>query len=265
MTFQTDRRSERGNILLVVVFIATAVAGLAALSSGRVVAETKQQRVLEDETQAFNSAYAQIHMAMNVVNNSAYNEQNQNLALRNAMQGIYGGTIEGGTKVDETYAFYYGKDGTGQLKYPGGEYSGYAKVDEKGAEVKSLDYGATNGWLEDPEGVEHGLVEGTNVRVYHGRDYIKRLQKLRGDKIAAVDPFGDSESYFILEAAGRVGGTVRLVSALVRENEPFSSFVFFQNKATLGVSGSPRGLTHANKTIAFYFPNGNYVDGVSVP
>ena len=56
---------------------------------------------------------------------------------------------------------------------------------------------------------------------------------------------------------------MRLVSALVRENEPFSSFVFFQNRATLGISGAPRGLTHCNERIAFYFPNGNYVDSVS--
>jgi hypothetical protein len=56
---------------------------------------------------------------------------------------------------------------------------------------------------------------------------------------------------------------VRLVSALVRENEPFSSFVFFQNRHPLGVSGSPRGLIHANEKIQFYFPDGHYVDSVS--
>jgi len=49
----------------------------------------------------------------------------------------------------------------------------------------------------------------------------------------------------------------------VRENEPFSSFVFFQNRHTLGVSGAPRGLIHSNDALAFYFPNGNYVDSVS--
>ena len=89
------QRSERGTILLVVVFIAAAIAGLAAISSGRVVHATKRQRVMEDETRAFNSAYAQIHMAMNVVNNSAYNELNQNLVLRSAVAGEFGGTIEG--------------------------------------------------------------------------------------------------------------------------------------------------------------------------
>jgi hypothetical protein len=106
-------------------------------------------------------------------------------------------------------------------------------------------------------------VDGTNVRVYRGRDYIQRLQRLGGKDVTEVDPQGLSDSYFVLEAAGRAGSTIRLVSALVRENQPFSSFVFFQNRATLGVSGAPRGLIHTNETLAFYFPQGQYVDGVS--
>ena len=76
---------ERGTILLVVVFIATAVAGLAAISAARVVTETRRQRSLEDETRAISSAYAQINMAMNVVNNAEYNLMNHNLELRAAI------------------------------------------------------------------------------------------------------------------------------------------------------------------------------------
>ncbi len=93
---------ERGTVLLVVsVFLATAIAGIAAISSGRVVHASKSQRVMESETRAFNSAYAQIHMAMNVVNNSAYDEENHNLALQDAVAGVYGGTVnEGKTDVE---------------------------------------------------------------------------------------------------------------------------------------------------------------------
>ena len=191
-TQSQNRRDERGTLLLVVVFIATAIAALATITSGRVIQEQRMQRVLEDEARAYNDAYAQIHMALNVVNTSAYNQQNQNLAIRDAL----------------------------------------AEPEEEEA---------PESWLADPADVEHGLIDGTNVRVYRGRDYIKRLQRLRGDEVDdVVDNAGASDKFFVLEGAGRAGDTTRLVSALVRETEPFSSFVFFQNRHALGVSGSPR-------------------------
>jgi len=214
------RDGERGTILLIVVFLATAIAGLAALSSGRVVTEARHQTVLEQESRAYNEAYAKIQLALNVVNTSAYNDENQNIELLEAIEGKHGGTVAGEDPPEEE-------------------------------------------WLRDPEGVLHGKVDGTDVRVYRARDYIKRLAKLKGHDIDDVDPAGLSQSYYVLEAEGRAGSTTRLLSALVRENEPFSSFVFFQNRHTLGVSGAPRGLIHSNDSLAFYFPNGNYVDSVS--
>jgi len=214
------RSEERGTILVVVVFLATAIAALAALSSGRVVTESRHQTVLEQETRAYNEAYAKIQMALNVVNTSAYNDENQNIELLEAVAGKHGGTAGGEEPAEEE-------------------------------------------WLRDPEGVLHGKVDGTEVRVYRAREYIKRLAQLKGKDIQDVDPAGLSQSYYVLEADGRAGQTTRLISALVRENEPFSSFVFFQNRHTLGVSGAPRGLIHSNDSLAFYFPNGNYVDSVS--
>ncbi len=215
------RHSQRGTILGVVLFIATAVAALAAITSGRVVTETKMQRTLEQETRAYSEAYAQLQMALNVVNTSAYNDNNENLELKSSIEGGHGGTA-----------------GTGE--------------GEKVAE-----------WLQDPEGVVHGKIRGTDVRVYRGKDYLKRLADLKDKPVGNVDPDNDSRSYYVLEAAGRSGRTTRLVSALVRENQPFSSFVFFQNRHPLGVSGAPRGLIHSNDALAFYFPNGDYTDGVS--
>ncbi|MHC4225302.1 MAG: hypothetical protein ACYSUN_15035, partial [Planctomycetota bacterium] len=202
-------------MLLVVVFIAAAIAGLAALSSGRVVSEARHQTVMENESRALNQAYGRIHFAMNVVNNSAYDDENHNLEIRNALAA----PIPHATDAPE--------------------------------------------WLLDPEEVEHGLIDPSQVRVYRARDYVKRLQKLQGEYIEDVDPLGLSDKYFVLEALGQSGDTVRLVSALVRENEPFSSFVFFQNNHTLGISGAPRGLIHGNTNIAFYFADGRYDDSVS--
>ena len=98
---QPENRAERGTILLVVVFIATAIAGLALISSGRVVTETRYQLVMESESMAFNDAYAQIHLAMNVVNTSAYDDANHNLALRDAMGGAFGGTASAGTTAKQ--------------------------------------------------------------------------------------------------------------------------------------------------------------------
>jgi Tfp pilus assembly protein PilX len=112
------KRNERGTILLVVVFIAAAIAGLAAISSGRVVHASKRQTVMENETRAFNSAYAQIHMAMNVVNNSAYDELNHNLILQAAVAGEFGGTVASGK---EAYA---------TLETPGGENTGYIPTEK---------------------------------------------------------------------------------------------------------------------------------------
>jgi glutathione peroxidase-family protein len=235
-----------------VVFIATAIAGLALLGSSRVVSETRHHRALESETQAYNDAFAQIHLAMNVVNTSAYDDGNQNLALRDAIEGKFGGTVDGAVVTDTTT--------TTTTKGNGKETATVEPADSgRGVDTDA----AAAGWLDDPEGVVHGLIENTNVRVYRGRDYIKRLQQLRGTEITDVDPFGDSDRYFVLEAAGRAGDTVRLVSALVRETQPFSSYVFFQNNHTLGVSGAPLGMIHTNSELAFYFPNGRYQDPVS--
>jgi len=148
-----QRTAERGTLLLVVVFIATSIAGLAALISGRVVSETKQQEVLEHETRAFNGAYAQINMAMNIVNTSAYNEKNHNVALRNAINGVNGGTVDltgivetGGESLDdvktqvtgEEYVYYYDKKGqvVEKRKYkPGGVDSGYRDALEKSGDL----------------------------------------------------------------------------------------------------------------------------------
>src|SRR5512134_2106182 len=213
--------AERGTILVtVILFVAIAIAALAAISSSRVVSESDHQRALEQESQALNGAYGQIQLAMNVVNSSAYTDDNRNIELRDAVAGLYGGTA-GGEAV------------------------------------------AAEQWLRDPLGVVHGKIRGTDVRVYRGRDYVQRIAQLRGETPAAVDLDGKSQSYYVLEATGQAGDTTRLVSALVRENEPFSSFVFFQNRHPLGVSGSPRGLIHSNDAIHFYFPEGNYVDSVS--
>jgi hypothetical protein len=214
----------------VILFIAVAIAGLAAISSSRVVTETEHQRTLEEETRAYHEAYAQLQMALNVVNASAYTDENKNVELRNSMEGDFGGTVST-TTVTTTVTY----------------------TTELGAEE----------WLRDPDGILHGKVKGTDVRVYNGRDYIQRLGALKGRIASAVDPDAKSQSYFVLEATGRSGDTTRLVSALIRENEPFSSFVFFQNRHPLGVSGAPRGLIHANDKLQFYFPDGNYVDSVS--
>jgi hypothetical protein len=214
-------RTERGTVLVtVILFVAIAIAALAAISSSRVVSESDHQKALEQETQALNGAYGQIQLAMNVVNTSAYTDENRNIELRDAVAGLFGGTAGGEAEAAEQ-------------------------------------------WLRDPSGVIHGKIRGTDVRVYRGRDYVQRIAQLRGETPGTVDPSGQSESYYVLEATGVSGDTTRLVSALVRENEPFSSFVFFQNRHPLGVSGAPRGLIHANDRVEFYFPNGNYVDSVS--
>jgi len=216
-----NRESQRGTILGVILFIATAIAALAAITSGRVVSETRMQRTMEQETRAYNEAYAQLQLALNVVNNSSYNDTNQNLELKAAMDGDHGGTA--GSESDDHLAK----------------------------------------WLHDPEDVVHGKIRGTDVRVYRGKDYLKRIAFLKGESFTDPDPDNESRSYYVIEAAGRSGDTTRLVSALIRENQPFSSFVFFQNRHPLGVSGAPRGLIHSNDQLQFYFPNGNYTDSVS--
>ncbi len=237
MTHSRCRGGERGTILVtVILFIAVAIAGLAAISSSRVVTETEHQKTLEQETRAYHEAYTQLQVALNVVNASRYTDENKNISLRDSMDGLFGGTVPNAIQAT--------------TRVVAGTVSAYED------EVQDT-------WLADPDGVTHGKIEGTEVRVYRGRDYILRLAALKGQTLTAVDPDAKSHSYYVLEAAGRSGETTRLVSALIRENEPFSSFVFFQNRHPLGVSGSPRGLIHANDRIQFYFPDGNYVDSVS--
>jgi len=69
-----------------------------------------------------------------------------------------------------------------------------------------------------PTGIQHGKIYGTDVRCYEGRDYIQRLAALKGETPQEVDPTGTSQSYYVLESAGRAGDTIRVVSALVRES-----------------------------------------------
>jgi hypothetical protein len=237
VTYSRSRGGERGTILVtVILFIAIAIAGLAAISSSRVVTETEHQRALEAETRAYHEAYTQLQVALNVVNASPYTDENRNISLRDSMEGLFGGTVPNAVQT--------------ATRVVAGTVSAYKDQVE-------------DTWLLDPEGVTHGKIEGTDVRVYRGRDYILRLAALKGQVASTVDPDAKSQSYFVLEAAGRAGDTTRLVSALIRENEPFSSFVFFQNRHPLGVSGAPRGLIHANDRLQFYFPDGQYVDSVS--
>jgi len=210
-----NRARQRGNVLIVAVFLATAIAMLAAIGSGRVVMESRHQTVMENETRSYVTAYSQIEKALNIVNTSGYDDDNHNLVLRAAI----------------------------------------ANPVEEPADTLE--------WLRVPAGVTFGLVDGTEVRVYHARDYIERLRQLKGLEAMEVDPLGRSDKFFVLEAIGHAGDSVRVVSALVRETQPFSSYVFFQNQHTLGVSGTPRGLIHANTDLAFYFPDGYYADTVS--
>jgi hypothetical protein len=218
---EVHHRRQRGTILTIVLLIASAIAVLAAIGSGRVVMESRGQRMLEDGSRALNDAYARLHFGINVVDNSAYDTDNHNLELAEAMRGDHGGTVAGEDDTSDT-------------------------------------------WLHDPEGVTHGRLEGTDVRVYHARDYIPRLERLKGKDVdLEIDPAHVSQAWYVIEATGRSGDQTRLVSALIRENEPFSSFVFFQNRHPLGISGSPRGLVHSNDRIDFYFPNGDYQDPVS--
>jgi len=214
-------KPERGTVLVtIILFVAMAVAALAAISSSRVISEAEHQKVLEQDARATTWAHAELQRALNVVNSSAYTDGNRNVELRDAIAGLHGGTA-------------------------GGEPAGSEPC------------------LRDPAGVLHGKVRGTGVRVYRARDYLRRLAVLRGAEPVPVDPEGLSDRYYVLEAVGRAGDTVRLVSALVRENEPFSSFVLFQNRHPLGVSGAPRGVVHANDRVEFHFPDGRYLDAVS--
>ena len=88
--------SEQGTILIaVVVFIALAVAGLAAISAGRVVAESGNQKALEQETRAYNDAFGKLQLAMNIVNTSAYTDETKNIELRDSINGDHGGTAGG--------------------------------------------------------------------------------------------------------------------------------------------------------------------------
>ena len=68
---------------------------LAAISAGRVVAEAGLEGTLENESRANNNAYAQLHVAFNIVNTSAYTDTNRNIELWDAVDGLHGGTAAG--------------------------------------------------------------------------------------------------------------------------------------------------------------------------
>ena len=102
------------------------------------VQATRGQTVMESETRAFNSAYAQIHMAMNVVNNSAYDELNHNLVLQDAVAGVNGGTIKTTTSVTNETTTVTAK--------MGGETSGYVSTSTTTTSYSNNEVG---GWLDD--------------------------------------------------------------------------------------------------------------------
>ena len=129
-----DRRTERGTILLVVVFIATAVAALAAISSGRVVTEIRAHTTMENETRAYNEAFSQLHMALNIVNSSPYNDQNQNLVIRDAL-------------ADAAYVTQ-------------------SEEDAHRAAMVGTERVASSGWLDDPMGLNDSVTPDAAKRLY---------------------------------------------------------------------------------------------------
>ena len=90
-------------------------------------------------------------------------DRDRNVALKESMEGMHGGTIAG-------------------------------------------DNADGSAWMGDPDGVLHGSLEGADVRVYHARDYIPRLEKLRGETVnLGLDPAHDTRAWYVIEAVGRAG------------------------------------------------------------
>jgi hypothetical protein len=93
--------------------------------------------------------------------------------------------------------------------------------------------------MEDPE------------RKIAGTDVV--IEKLTGPEgtwysMTATVPFEDSE---------------RVVRQAVREVDYFSSYNLFVDRDPVGISGTPIGAIHSNRSVQFYFPRGFYRDPVT--
>ena len=83
-----------------------------------------------------------------------------------------------------------------------------------------------------------------------------------GTQVEVVDVPG-APSWVMMRARGSYQGIERSAQIYCRERSPMSSYNFFVVDHPLGISGRPRGPIHSNKTVDFYFPNGEYVDSVT--
>jgi hypothetical protein len=90
----------------------------------------------------------------------------------------------------------------------------------------------------------------------------------------AVNEIGGAGSgYFELISTAQVEEARSRVSALVRERQSFSDFVYFTNRHALGIAGgvqaawpysdSPEGSIHSNQSVQFYFADRHFRDPVT--
>jgi hypothetical protein len=90
-------------------------------------------------------------------------------------------------------------------------------------------------------------------------------KKIAGTEVSVEPIAGMEGTFFHLVSRVRVGRVTRIVRALIREKESFADYNYFVNSHPLGISGNPtpRGSIHTNRAMAFYFPNGVFVDPVT--
>ena len=79
-------------------------------------------------------------------------------------------------------------------------------------------------------------------------------------EVAAVP---GSSGWYSLVSRGEFKASLSSSQILVRDRKPLTSYNYFVVDHPLGVSGKPTGLIHSNKTVDFYFPDGEYRDRVS--
>jgi hypothetical protein len=78
-----------------------------------------------------------------------------------------------------------------------------------------------------------------------------------------VAPVGDSTDWYVLRATGTCQQVTKVSQVFCRQATPVAVYNYFVVDHKLGLTGSPRGMVHTNKSIDFFFPGGLYRDPVT--
>lgn len=223
--------AESGNMLAAVYLALVPVIGIVSTLFLRSTAEVRMHESRKNEVRAVQRALAAIEAARNEVTNSTYTSaHNDRITLALAQ------TTLASARPD-----------------PHGTPGMYLALDTQTGERILVD---------DPAALAPGQQAFRLLRTIDFEDDLSGEADDGDDKVSVyVVPL--TGLWHMIEARATVNGISRTGRVLVRERDPFTRYGIFINSHYQGISGSPKGDIHTNRTLQIFYPGSVFDDFVS--